>query len=454
MEVGCAVGFLLDEARQEGWNVNGVEPSNWASDYAKNKFGLDVFCGTIETANFPNSNFDVIVLSDTIEHLADPKQALYKIRRILKPDGVLYINTPDINSLSSRIFKARWWGINQFHLYYFNKATLNQLLTATGFKIIKWGSYSRTFTILYWLEKLRNYNKGLFKKLKFLAKPSMNNKLVTMNIGDQIEVIAQKRRILADFTEAERDEENKRKEEMKVIVVLPAYNAAKTLTRTVKDIPREIVDEIILVDDASKDNTVEVAQQLGLTVFAHDKNKGYGANQKTCYSKALEHGADIVVMVHPDYQYDPTAIPDMIAPIQKGTADAVFGSRMLKGGALEGGMPAWKHNCNIIFTAIANVILRTYLTEYHSGFRAYSAGVLRSIKFMDNSNNFVFDTEIILQILLHYFKIDEVPIRTRYFEEASVITLWNGFWYGVQILIALFKFTLHKNNIIRFRQFE
>lgn len=134
--------------------------------------------------------------------------------------------------------------------------------------------------------------------------------------------------------------------------------------------------------------------------------------------------------------------------------DAVFGSRMLKGGALEGGMPLWKHNSNVIFTAFANVIFGTYLTEYHSGFRAYSANLLRSIRFMDNSNNFVFDTEIIIQILLHYFKIEEVPIRTRYFEEASVITLWAGFWYGLEIIKALFKYLLHKHGIIRFAQFE
>ncbi len=241
---------------------------------------------------------------------------------------------------------------------------------------------------------------------------------------------------------------------MKVTTILPAYNASKTLSKTVSDIPRDAVDEIILVDDCSRDNTVEIAEQLGLIVFRHERNKGYGGNQKTCYTKALERGADIIVMVHPDYQYDPKVISEMIAPIEEGRADAVFGSRMLKGGALEGGMPLWKYSANIILTKTANTILGAHLSEYHSGFRAYSARLLRSIRFKDNSNNFVFDVEIIVQILLHNFRIDEMPIRTRYFEDASVIKFWAGCWYGLGILDTLFKYILHKNKIIKFVQFE
>ncbi len=241
---------------------------------------------------------------------------------------------------------------------------------------------------------------------------------------------------------------------MKTIVVFPAYNAAKTLKKTLDDIPREFVDDIILVDDASKDNTVEAAKQLGLKVFTHEKNKGYGGNQKTCYSKAIELGADIVVMVHPDYQYDPKVIPNLIEPIKKGEADAVFGSRMMKGGALEGGMPLWKHNANILLTAIENVVLHTYLTEYHSGFRAYSTKVLKNIRFLDNSDGFVFDTEIIVQILLKGFKIDEIPIRTRYFPEASTVRFWQGVRYGLGILRTMFKYILHTKGIIKFKQFS
>jgi len=240
---------------------------------------------------------------------------------------------------------------------------------------------------------------------------------------------------------------------MKTIVVLPAYNAAKTLKITLDDIPRDCVDDIILIDDASKDNTVETARQLGLKVFVHEKNRGYGGNQKTCYGKALELGADIVVMVHPDYQYDPTVIPHLIEPIKKGQADAVFGSRMMKGGALVGGMPLWKHNANILLTAFENVILHTYLTEYHSGFRAYSAKLLKDIRFNDNSDGFVFDTEIIVQALLKGFKIDEIPIRTRYFPEASTVRFWQGVVYGLGILKTMLKYMLHTKGIIKFKQF-
>ncbi|OIO35831.1 MAG: hypothetical protein AUJ74_04925 [Candidatus Omnitrophica bacterium CG1_02_44_16] len=244
------------------------------------------------------------------------------------------------------------------------------------------------------------------------------------------------------------------KKRMKVVVVLPAYNAARTLGRTVADIPKDVVDEIILVDDHSSDDTVLAAHKLGLKVYVHEKNRGYGANQKTCYKKALELGADIAVMVHPDYQYDPRVIPELIEPILKGQADAVFGSRMMKRGALEGGMPIWKHNANILLTALENVALGTYLTEYHSGFRAYSAKYLKSVSFMLDSDGFIFDTEIIVQGLLKNMRIEEVPIRTRYFDEASMIKFWPSVCYGFGILSTLAKHCLHYYGVWRFKQFS
>lgn len=239
----------------------------------------------------------------------------------------------------------------------------------------------------------------------------------------------------------------------KVIIVLPAYNAAKTLKETYHDIPKDVVNDIILVDDASKDSTVEVAKSLNIKTFIHPKNKGYGANQKTCYTKALELGADIVVMVHPDYQYDPKVIPDLIEPIKNGKADAVFGSRVMKGGALESNMPRWKYKSNILLTALANIILDVFLTEYHSGFRAYSSKYLKSVNFLINSDNFVFDTEIIVQGVVKRMKFEEVPIHTRYFDEASTIKFFPCVIYGLSILKTLLKYTLHKNNFIKFKQF-
>ena len=456
LEIGCATGFFLDEAKNEGWDVYGVEISKWASRYTRESFKFNIFCGQIGQANFPPLYFDAIILNDTLEHLIDPKGIFIKIRRLLKPDGILYISTPNIGSVVSRIWRDKWWGLNQYHIYYFNKASLNHLLDAAGYKPIKWGRGARIFTFSYWQKKLEGYNKKVFGTLRYLASsPLLKDKFLKIKVGDQIEVMAKRKRLMTDLEEIERDSvSHKLHGKIKVVVVLPAYNAGKTLHQTVKDIPRDVVDEIILVDDASQDETVTIARELGLTTFCHDRNKGYGANQKTCYTKALERGADIIVMVHPDYQYDPKVIPEMITPIQEGAAQAVFGSRMLKGGALEGGMPLWKHNCNVTFTALANVILGTYLTEYHSGFRAYSAELLRSIRFLHNSDDFVFDTEIIIQILHHYFKIDEIPIRTRYFEEALVITKWKGFWYGVRILKTFFKYILYKRGLVKFIQFE
>ena len=240
----------------------------------------------------------------------------------------------------------------------------------------------------------------------------------------------------------------------KVIIVLPAYNAAKTLEKTVRDIPRGIADEIVLVDDCSHDQTIAIAKRLGLFVVVHSKNLGYGGNQKTCYTEALAHGADVVVMLHPDYQYDPKVVPELIEPILEGRADAVFGSRMMKGGALEGGMPLWKHNANILLTALENVVLSTYLTEYHSGFRAYGRRALERIAFRKNSNGFVFDTEIIVQFHIHGFKIEEIPIKTRYFNEASTISFWPSVVYGLGILRTLFKFLLHRYTFIQFSQFQ
>ena len=239
----------------------------------------------------------------------------------------------------------------------------------------------------------------------------------------------------------------------KVIVVMPAYYAEKTLERTLDDIPRDWVDEIILVDDGSRDRTVEIARGLGLRVFVHEKNKGYGGNQKTCYREALKLGGDIMVMVHPDHQYDPTVMPQLITPLLNNECDAVFGSRMLGGRPLEGGMPKWKYLGNIFLTALENAAFYMYLTEYHSGLRAYSRRYLETVKFELNSDDFVFDSEIIAQGVTHKMRIREIPITTRYFEEASKIGFLRSVVYGLSIIKTLVKFKLHKKGIIRSAQF-
>jgi len=240
----------------------------------------------------------------------------------------------------------------------------------------------------------------------------------------------------------------------KVIVVMPAYNAEKTLERTLADIPHEWVDEIILVDDASRDGTVELARKLGLRIFVHEKNRGYGGNQKTCYNEALNLGGDIVIMVHPDHQYDPRVIPQLVTPLLNGECDAMFGSRMLGGRPLEGGMPKWKYLANVFLTAFENATFYMYLTEYHSGLRAYSRRYLETVNFMANSDDFVFDSEIIAQGVIHGLRIREIPIETRYFQEASQVGFWRSSVYGLSILKTLIKFKLHKKGLVRYRMFS
>lgn len=239
-----------------------------------------------------------------------------------------------------------------------------------------------------------------------------------------------------------------------IVIVLPAYNAAKTLLRTLDEIPEEYRSHIILVDDASKDETVAIAQEAGLRVFRHQKNRGYGGNQKTCYREALAYGADIVVMLHPDHQYDASVIPALVEPIKRGQADAVFGSRMLGGQPMEGGMPWWKYIANVFLTALANIVFGRYLTEIHSGFRAYSRKYLETVQFERNSDDFVFDTEIIAQGMMSDLHFSETPIVTRYFPEASSINLRRSMVYGFGILKVLMRYMLHRNRVRVSRQFE
>ena len=241
----------------------------------------------------------------------------------------------------------------------------------------------------------------------------------------------------------------------KVIVVLPAYNAEGTLGKTLADLPMAWLDDIILVDDASRDGTVKLAKNLGLKIFVHEKNLGYGGNQKTCYYEALQLNADIVVMVHPDHQYDPAFIPELIKPLLDDECDAVFGSRMMiRKNALQGGMPYWKYLANIFLTRFENFVLGLDLTEYHSGFRAYSRKALETLPWGLNSNDFVFDTEIIIQLAVNNFKIKEIPISTRYFPGASMIGLSKSLKYGFDILRNMLKYVLSQGKIIKDRQFS
>jgi glycosyltransferase involved in cell wall biosynthesis len=228
-------------------------------------------------------------------------------------------------------------------------------------------------------------------------------------------------------------------ERPKVIVVMPAYNAARTLVRTYREIPSEVVDHVILVDDLSRDDTVAVAQLLDLQVVVHRQNLGYGGNQKTCYDTALAEGAEVVVMLHPDYQYDATRIPELIAPILENEADMMLGSRFL-GDPLAGGMPRWKYFANRFLTGLENRVFELRLSEYHSGYRAYSRGLLEAIDYHANSDDFVFDQELLSQVVLEGLRIGEIAVPTRYFTEASSVNFRRSVVYGLSTLRTLLRY--------------
>lgn len=238
----------------------------------------------------------------------------------------------------------------------------------------------------------------------------------------------------------------------KTIVVMPAYNASKTLTETYYRIPPSSYDEIILVDDASSDSTWAVANTLPITAIRHRKNRGYGGNQKTCYTRALEHGAEFIVMLHPDYQYDPTIVGDLVAPLRSGEADVVLASRML-GDPLGGGMPPWKYVANKTLTGLENLALGTRFSEFHTGYRAFTRKALESVNFEANSEGFLFDNEIIVQLVLKGFRFKEIPVSTRYSFDCSSVSFGQGCIYGLGILKTIAKYFVHRSRIHRFKQF-
>ncbi|KPK97375.1 MAG: glycosyl transferase family 2 [Omnitrophica WOR_2 bacterium SM23_72] len=240
----------------------------------------------------------------------------------------------------------------------------------------------------------------------------------------------------------------------RIVVVLPAYNAEKTLELTYREIPKHIVDEILLVDDKSSDRTLEVAQRLNLEVFVHEKNKGYGANQKTCYQQALKKQADIIIMLHPDYQYPPKLITAMADLIACGMFDIVLGSRILGGMALKGKMPFYRYIANRILTLLENILLGQKLSEYHTGYRAFSNEVLKSLALLENSDDFVFDNQIIVQAVYAGYRIGEVTAPSRYTADSSSISFKRSVIYGFGVLWTAVKFILQKTQVAKFPIFD
>lgn len=240
----------------------------------------------------------------------------------------------------------------------------------------------------------------------------------------------------------------------KVFVVMPAYNAAETLQQTYDEVPKDVVDEVILVDDASRDNTAEMAKKLGITTIIHPTNRGYGGNQKTCYKAALEGGADVVVMLHPDYQYTPKLLTAMASLVAIGQYDVVMGSRILVDGALRGGMPYYKYVSNRILTAIQNVLLGMKLSEYHTGYRAFSRDVLLNLPLEENSDDFVFDNQMLAQAIFLGYRFGEISCPAKYFAEASSINFRRSVVYGIGVLQTSLQFFWQKRGLARHRIFS
>jgi glycosyltransferase involved in cell wall biosynthesis len=241
----------------------------------------------------------------------------------------------------------------------------------------------------------------------------------------------------------------------RIIAVMPAYNAARTLEKTYRDIPPGVVDEVILVDDGSTDDTVMIAQNLGINVIVHSRNRGYGANQKTCYDEALRRGADIIVMIHPDYQYDSRLIPYLVGFIQDGICDIVLGSRIrTRREALDGGMPIYKYISNRVLTFIENIVLGQNIGDFHTGFRAYARKVLEVIPYHYNSDGFIFDTQLLVEGVYFGFKIGDVPVPVRYHDEASSINMKDSLIYGIKTLGMLICFCNQKLGLRKYKFFE
>jgi glycosyltransferase involved in cell wall biosynthesis len=239
----------------------------------------------------------------------------------------------------------------------------------------------------------------------------------------------------------------------KIVVVMPAYNAARTLERTVQEIPMDLVDEIVVTDDASADDTVEEARRLGLRTLVHPRNRGYGGNQKTCYQEALALGADVVVMLHPDYQYTPKLIPSMVGLLTYGPYDVVLGSRILGGGALRGGMPRYKYLANRFLTATQNLLSNAKLSEYHTGYRAFTRRVLEKLPLLENSDDFVFDNQMLAQILWTDTMIAEVSCPTSYHAEASSINFARSLKYGFSCLWTATQYFLARRGVVTLNRF-
>jgi hypothetical protein len=439
--VGCGHGLLLDEARKRGYDVTGLELSRSAASYARETLGLDVREDAFE--DFADAEgFDVVVLADVIEHLDDPHAALDACASLLRPDGVLCVVTPDPSSPTATLAGKRWWGYVPAHTNLLPRRTLLELLSVRGLVVSSDVGLVRTFSAAYWVQGFAQRLGRVGDAIIRIAERLPGDASLSLSLGDERVVLAHRVEVrrAADPVLTDRGGSHS------VHVVLPAYKAAQTVAQVVDEMPDGAADRALLVDDFSPDDTAEVALSLGLDTVRHPANRGYGANQKTCYVQALLEGADVVVMVHADNQYDPALIPNMVEPIIAGEADVVMGSRLLDDRAVQGGMPRWKWVGNRFLTSIENLAFGARFSEYHTGYRAFSADFLRSVAFLRNSDEFVFDQEIFAQITARGARVTEIAIPTRYFHEASSVSFPTSVRYGLRTLVVLARYRVDRKR--------
>ena len=436
LDVGCGHGLLLDEARRRGYEVEGLELSRAAARYARGTLGLPVQELALEDASLDDERFDVVVLTDVLEHFDDPAGALDRSTRLLATGGALVVATPDPSSLTARLAGARWWGYLPAHTCLMPRVTLLELISALGLVVEHDTPLKRSFSLGYWLGGLVERAAAGGDALAVLLRRAVTQMTVSLSLGDERVVVARK----PEVCEPPDPRVTDRRAGTRVHVVLPAYNAERTVAQVAAGLPIDAIDRALLVDDASSDLTRELALAAGLAVLRHPRNRGYGANQKTCYVRAALDGADIVVMVHADNQYDPAFVAAMVKPITDGVADVVIGSRLLRDEAIAGGMPRWKWLGNRALTWVENRAFGRDFSEYHTGYRAFAIPFLRTIPFLRNSDGFVFDQEIFAQIIARQARVVELAIPTRYFLEASSVSLAKSVEYGLRTLVLLARF--------------
>jgi SAM-dependent methyltransferase len=442
LDVGCGPGLLLDEARARGYETVGLELSRESARHAREHLGLDVREAPLEEFD-EREAFDVVVLADVIEHLDDPVGGIERCASLLRPGGVLCVVTPDPSSLTARLAGARWWGFVPAHTCLLPRATLRELLVAAGLVISADVPLVRTFSARRWAEGLAERLGPARPAVDAVARRLPPRAAISASLGDERVILAHR----IDIERAPEPLVRERGGPVSVHVVLPAYKAIRTIPAVAEEMPVEAADRTILVDDASGDETADVGLAHGFDVIRHPANRGYGAGQKTGYARALREGADVIVMVHADDQYDPGLLGSMVEPILAGRADMVIGSRLLEDRAIAGGMPRWKWVGNRLLTGIENAAFRVRFSEYHTGYRAFSAPLLRSIAFLRNSDEFVFDQQIFAQVLGREARVVEIPIPTRYFREASSVDFFTSVRYGRQTLWVLGRFLADRRGV-------